>query len=241
MKSLPPTPVFVSVRRAVAAVVCLGGVLPAAVAQTLLVPEETGVARAFGTGVHAFHACDYQQAYDDLTEVVAAGSRDPRALYFRGLAARRMGRIDEAEADFSEAARLEAAALGQWPVSRTLERVQGQDRLALERHRIRGRIAALQAGRAAELRRYSDLETTQDTYLRRRRPAVGERDPMAPFGAEELAAPPPVVPNPPPRLDPDPVMEELDADPAERDSFDGDADEASAEDEMAEDDSLLVE
>ena len=67
---------------------------------------------------------------DPLTEAIAAGSGDPRALYFRGLAARRMGRIDEAEADFSQAATLEASGLGAWPVSRTLERVQGADRLA---------------------------------------------------------------------------------------------------------------
>ena len=196
MQSISTRPVIASVRQAVVTAVCLGGVLPAAFGQPLLLTEDAAVKRALGTGVHAFYACDYQQAYDDLTEVVAAGSRDPRALYFRGLAARRMGRIDEAEADFSEAARLEAAAIGQWPVSQTLERVQGQDRLALERHRIRGRIAGIQAGREAELRRYSELETTQDTYLRRRRPAVGERDPAAPFGDEELSPPLPVVTNP---------------------------------------------
>jgi len=152
-----------ALRPATAAAVCLAGVFSVASAQPLLFTEDAAVKRALGSGLHAFFGCDYQQAYDDLTEVVAAGSRDPRPLYFRGLAARRMGRIDEAEADFSEAARLEAAAFGQWPVSRTLERVQGQDRLALERHRMRGRIAGIQAGREAELRRYSELETTQDT------------------------------------------------------------------------------
>ncbi len=247
MKSIPVRQMIKSLRPAAAAAVCLAGVLPVASAQPLVLTEDAAVRRALGNGMHAFFGTDYQQAYDDLTQVVAAGSRDPRALYFRGLAARRMGRIDEAEADFSEAARLEAAAIGQWPVSQTLERVQGHDRLALERHRIRGRIAGIQAGREAELRRYSDLETTQDTYLRRSRPAVLERDPASEFEAEQLNPPPPVIPNPPPVLDPkpeteseaEPEMEDADPDSGER--ADGDpagagAEEAApaAEEEMAE-------
>jgi tetratricopeptide (TPR) repeat protein len=235
MKSIPVRQMMKSLRPAAAVAFCLAGILPVASAQPLLLTEDAAVKRALGSGLHAFFGCDYQQAYDDLTEVVAAGSLDPRALYFRGLAARRMGRIDEAEADFSEAARLEAAAIGQWPVSQTLERVQGQDRLALERHRIRGRMAGIQAGREAELRRYSDLETTQDTYLRRRRPAVLERDPAAPFRTEELIPPPPVTPNPPPALDlepePEPEMEDAEDGPAERvggDPFGAGADEAAS-------------
>jgi len=243
MKSIPVRQMIKSLRPAAAAAVCLAGLLPVASAQPLLLTEDAAVKRALGSGLHAFFSCDYQQAYDDLTEVVAAGSSDPRPLYFRGLAARRLGRIDEAEADFSEAARLEAAAIGQWPVSQTLERVQGQDRLALERHRIRGRIAGIQSGREADVRRYSDLETTRDTYLRRRRPAVLERDPAAAFGAEELIPPPPVIPNPPPRLDPDPAMDDAEEEPAERDEGDnpfGDAATASEEPAEIEDDAEMA-
>jgi tetratricopeptide (TPR) repeat protein len=245
MNSLPPGPVMASLRQTVVAVACLGGLLPAAVGQPLVITEDAAVKRALGSGVHAFFARDYQQAYDDLTEVVAAGSRDPRALYFRGLAARQMGRIDEAEADFSEAARLEAAAVGQWPVSQTLERVQGQDRLALERHRIRGRIAGIQAGREAELRRYSELETTQDTYLRRRRPAALKQDPAVLFGSEELAPPPPVAPNPPARVEPEMEADDPDADPGQRDDggnpFEGGAEDPLPEAEMAEGDDVFEE
>jgi len=186
-----------ALRPAAAAAVCLTGLVPVASAQPLVLTEDDAVRRALGTGMHAFFGSDYQQAYDNLTEVVAAGSNDPRALYFRGLAARRMGRIDEAEADFSEAARLEAAAIGQWPVSQTLERVQGSDRLALERHRIRGRIARIQAGREADLRRYSGRGMREDSYLRDRRPA--KRDPKEPFEdrAEDVKTPAPVTSNQP--------------------------------------------
>jgi tetratricopeptide (TPR) repeat protein len=149
--------------------------------------EDSAIARAFGNGVHAFFGGDYQAAYDDLTQAIAAGTKDPRALYFRGLAARRMGRIDEAEADFSSAARLEADAMGDWPVSRTLERVQGQDRIALERHRVRSRIEVLQGRKDAAAKRYSHIESRQDEYLRRRRPEDVIRNDASAFGTPEAA------------------------------------------------------
>lgn len=160
---------------------CLGSMVSAALAQPGPLAEDAAIARALGNGLHAFYGSDYQRAYDDLTEAVAAGSRDPRALYFRGLAARRMGRIDEAEADFSRAATMEAAGLGAWPVSRTLERVQGEDRLALERHRVRSRIAVLQGRREAAERRYSEIDSVQDSYLRRTRPKDAARDASSAF------------------------------------------------------------
>lgn len=150
--------------------------------------DDAAIARAFGSGAHAFFGGDYQRAYDDLTQAIAAGTKDPRAFYFRGLAARRMGRVDEAEADFSSAARLEADALGDWPVSRTLERIQGDDRLAIERHRVRSRIEVLQSRKDAAARRYSQIESVQDTYLRRRRPEGVNQDNSSAFGTPEPAA-----------------------------------------------------
>ena len=65
--------------------------------------EDPALARAYGSGVHAYFSNDYQRAYDDLTQAVEAGTQDPRAYYFRGLAARKLGLLDEAEADFSTA------------------------------------------------------------------------------------------------------------------------------------------
>ncbi len=196
-------------------------------ATSLPLGEDAAIARAFGNGVHAFFGGDYQRAYDDLTGAIAAGSKDPRAHYFRGLAARRMGRIDEAEADFSSAARIEADALGDWPVSRTLERVQGQDRLAIERHRVRSRIEVLQAQKNAASRRYSDIESVQDTYLRRRRPEDVIRNDAAAFGTpeaetpEQLPAGRPVeaVPPPPPAEEPGVAPAE---EPAAEDPFKAD-------------------
>lgn len=145
------------------------------------VPEDQAVARMYGTGVHAFFSGDYQRAYDDLTQAVEAGTADPRAFYFRGLAARKLGRLDEAEADFSTGSRKEADGLGGWPVSRSLERVQGSDRLALERYRAQARVAAVQRDREAIERRYSGIQRRQPDLLRVQRPEGVVIDPAPGF------------------------------------------------------------
>jgi tetratricopeptide (TPR) repeat protein len=111
--------------------------------------EDPAVAAAYGTGVHSFYSGNYQQSHDALSRVVAIGTEDPRVYYFRGLAALRLGRRDEAIADFSEGADLEAAGWSIRTVSRSLERVQGPDRLLLERSRNRARLAIAQAQRPA--------------------------------------------------------------------------------------------
>ena len=146
--------------------------LPAAAAQPTI--ESLPLAAAYGNGVHAYFAGDFERAYEDLSQAIEAGTTDPRAYYFRGLAALRQGRGDEAEADFTEGATRESSGLGAWPVGRSLERIQGPDRLRLERHRTRARVTLLQRERDAELRRYSQIEAAQPDVLRRRRP-VGPR------------------------------------------------------------------
>ncbi|MFM1904161.1 MAG: hypothetical protein RLZZ440_2061, partial [Planctomycetota bacterium] len=135
-----------------------------------LVPDDQAVVRMYGGGVHAFFSGDYQQAYDDLTQSIEAGTDDPRAFYFRGLAARKLGRLDEAEADFATGSRRETENLGAWPVARSLERVQGPDRLALERYRREARVAAVQQQREAIERRYSGIQRRQPDLLRPQRP-----------------------------------------------------------------------
>lgn len=161
------------------------------------------LAAAYGGGVHAYFAGDYARSHDDLSSAIQGGIDDPRAWYFRGLAAVRLGRIDEAEADFTEAAERESRAVGVWPVSRSLERVQGPERLQLERHRIRARVAALQRDREAVKRRYSGVEEAQPELLRRIRPV--ERLPAAkenPFADRPDAEPTPAEAVPPPAAAP---------------------------------------
>jgi len=139
---------------------------------------------AYGNGVHAYNDGDYQCSYDELSSVIEAGSNDPRAFYFRGLAALKLGRVDEAEADFEQGANLEADGHGGRGVARALERVQGCDRLKLEHYRSRARVAALQRDREAVRQRYSDIHDAEANVLRRRRPE-------APKPAEGLRKPAP--------------------------------------------------
>lgn len=194
------------------------------------------LANAYGSGVHAFFSGDFDRSFADLTAAIDGGTADPRAWYFRGLAASRMGRFDEAEADFREGADRELAAVGNWPVSKSLERVQGAERLRLERHRTRARVAAIGRDREMIRRRYVEIEEAQPEVLRKRRPlpaaeagndvfsTPAERVPApaavepAPAVAPEAAAEPADAPADAPAEEPDPFAADQPAaaDPAER-------------------------
>jgi hypothetical protein len=188
--------------------------------------EEPGVVRdAIGGGIHAYHAGDFNRAYDDLTNAIEAGTSDPRSYYFRGLAALRLGRTSEADADFASGAEREATSGSIRRVSLSLERVQGPDRLALERFRARARLGALQREQQAYGRRYSAIEEATGNVRRRRRPedirpetvvpgveeVPAPSDPAEPTEAEEPAAQPRNPKKPKPAVDP--------ADKAEDDPF----------------------
>jgi len=135
---------------------------------------------AVGGGIHAYHAGDYDRAYDDLTNAIEAGTDDPRSYYFRGLAALKLGRTSEAEADFSAGADREVSTGSIRRVSRSLERVQGHDRLTLERFRARARLGALQRDQELYGRRYSTIEDASSDVRRRRRPEDVRPDLLVP-------------------------------------------------------------
>lgn len=178
-------------RRAAAAV----AVVAAGTNGHLIAGEPLSIARVYGAGVHAYFSGDYLRSYDDLTQTIEAGSRDPRTRYFRGLAALALGRLDEAEADFSTGALLEAEPGGNWSVSRSLERVQGHQRLQLERHRARARVAVLERARAMERGRYRQIQAAQPDVQRGRRPAAlpsGPAETSNPFAEESGAGTVPV-------------------------------------------------
>jgi hypothetical protein len=145
--------------------------------------EPLAVRDAIGAGIHAYHAGDFHRAYDDLTNAIEAGTEDPRGYYFRGLAALRLGRTSEAEADFTAGADRELSTGGIRRVSLSLERVQGTERLTLERFRSRARLGALQRERDAFGRRYSAIEDAATDVRRRRRPEDIRPELVAPGGA----------------------------------------------------------
>ncbi|MFM7520435.1 MAG: tetratricopeptide repeat protein [Planctomycetota bacterium] len=172
--------------------------------------EEQAIASTYGSGVHSYFAGDYARSHEILSQAIEAGTGDPRAWYFRGLAALKLGRLDEAEADFSAGARRESENAGAWGVAKSLERVQGCERLQLERHRVRARVASLQEDRRRSRLRYLEVESAEPEVLRDRvpemvRPAVPDQPfkPVTPGAApetipEELAPPldPPADENP---------------------------------------------
>ena len=164
-----------------------GGPLPAA---EFVGEEPLAVRNAIGDGIHAYHAGDYDRAYDELTNAIEAGTDDPRSYYFRGLAALRLGRTSEAEADFTTGADRELATGSMRRVSQSLERVQGNDRLSLERFRARARLGSLQRDREAHGRRYSTIEDATSDVRRRRRPEDIRPELVAPRGGpiEDLPA-----------------------------------------------------
>ncbi|MFM7205095.1 MAG: hypothetical protein ACKO4T_00280 [Planctomycetaceae bacterium] len=150
------------------------------------------LARAYGSGVHSYFAGDYQRAYEDLSQAVDGGTHDPRVWYYRGLAALKLNRTDEAEADFTEGARRERDGSGSWPVARSLERVQGCDRLRLERHRTRAGVAALQQDHERVRLRYLDVERQRPDVMRTRVPINrSEVDPTNQFPQREAGDLPP--------------------------------------------------
>jgi hypothetical protein len=167
MKSTPSLPGFGPL---LTLIVGAAVVLPQASGQPFPLGSDAWLKQAYGLGVQSYFSGDYQRAYDELTDVVAAGSVDPRVLYFRGLSARKLGRFDEAEADFARGAVQEADNSGDWPVARSLERIQGQDRLALERYRVRSRIARAQA---RDDDSYSGLRISGESMERTKGPRGG--------------------------------------------------------------------
>jgi hypothetical protein len=154
--------------------------------------ESLPLAATYGNGVHSYFAGDYSRSYEDLSQAIEAGTTDPRAWYFRGLAALKLGRLDEAEADFAAGAAREADGVGAWPIGRSLERVQGCDRLKLERHRVRARVASVAESHRRNELRYLERERAEPEVLRRRRPTTvrpqAEGNPFEEGDAEAVPA-----------------------------------------------------
>jgi len=98
-----------------------------------------GYARLYEQGVNAYFAGGACRADDLLSEALTFNSEDPRAYYFRALSLLRQGRLDEAQGDMVVGAALEAQHPQRFAVGTALERVQGPDRLLLEKFRCQAR------------------------------------------------------------------------------------------------------
>lgn len=116
--------------------------------------QEVVLEELYGRGVHRYFAGDYAKAYDELSMAIDGGINDPRAYYFRGLVLMATGRPDEARADWKMGARHEAQQTLNVAVGRSLVRVQGPARLALEQIRQSARIAAMTEAKIRRQARY---------------------------------------------------------------------------------------
>jgi hypothetical protein len=114
-----------------------GGVAASVRAQYIVSPARD----AFGDGVNAYFAGRCGDAEAHLSHAVGDDAENPAVYYFRGLARLRCGHICEARDDMQIGAALEAVHPGR-SVGSLLERVQGCDRLLLEKYRGESRANA---------------------------------------------------------------------------------------------------
>jgi hypothetical protein len=128
---------------------------------------EAVLAEFYGSGVHHYFAGDFDRAEADLTAAIKGGTRDPRAYYFRALAEMRSGRDTNVAADLRAGAALESADLNQfYPVGKALERVQGANRMTIERYRSLARAEAFQRRHDQDLIRYEQRRRAESQVLR---------------------------------------------------------------------------
>ena len=95
-------------------------------------------AKFYGQGVHQFFQGQYADAIRDFDIAVRYDSEDARIYFFRGIAKDRIGATAEAADDLQRGARLEAL-IRRSNVGRSLQRIQGPERLKVEHYRREAR------------------------------------------------------------------------------------------------------
>ncbi len=138
--------------------------------------DSAEMSAVYGRGVHAYFSNQVTDAEQLFSQVVGAGSTDPRVYYFRAMARLRTGRQYEAEEDMKVGAAYEARDPGsQHSIGIALQRVQGQGRRTLERFRREGRLNRVQQHRQQSRLRYEQLEQRGPQVLRREAPVYLEQ------------------------------------------------------------------
>jgi len=161
------------------------------------------LAEVYGRGVHAYHAGRIIQSYDLLSMAIDSGLEDPRAYYYRGLAAYASGRPEEAKDDWKAGAAVEAQGDFGGSIGRSLSRVQGTIRMELEMIREQARLAALTEQMKRSKIRYGEMGS---------QPAPARPAAAAPPAVNRRAASPPPPPADNPPAD-NPFADDEDAEP----------------------------
>jgi hypothetical protein len=128
---------------------------------SLATAQTRAIDDAVGRGISAYFQGQHVAVEQFMTAAINAGSRDPQTLYFRGLARWQLGQREEAQADFAQGAQLEAVSPGMYRTSaRSLERVQGSARTALQQARQAARVSSTSQREKERLARF-DLQSGQ--------------------------------------------------------------------------------
>ena len=132
----------------------------------------------YGKGVHAFFDQNYVKAIMILSQADEIESSDPRAYYFLGLAFLRQNKTEDAEHYFRKAAQLEfgGRSLRDYDVSESLRRIQGAERLLLEKIRTAERIKAQNREHQRQEARYGKENTAGREALRQSAPKISQDD-----------------------------------------------------------------
>lgn len=148
------------------------------------------LAATYGRGVHAYFAGNTAKADQLFSDVISAGSKDPRVFYFRAMTRLRSGSQYEAEDDMRIGAALEALNPGRRSeIGRSLQRIQGSNRRTLEQFRREARLLRVQELRDRTQKRYEQLRSRGPTVLHQANPVPLEQlvEPSVKLPAENPA------------------------------------------------------
>ncbi len=157
----------------IAVLLMLGPAVSATRAQDSLLQE------MYGQGVHAYFAGKYDQAHELFSTAIDQGSQDPRCYYYRGLAFAKLGRPDEAEADYKRGAELEAGgAAVQINVGWTSAACAGESAAAVGGISLYGQVGSTTERNQGEERAIRAVRRNEPNVLRGESPpAAGSEAP----------------------------------------------------------------
>ncbi len=117
--------------------VLLDGVAPSHAVHGAVFDKQNRAEQLYGQGVHAFFDNDFVASKKLLHEVEKLGSEDPRPYYFLAMSYLRLNENKKADHYFDKAAQFEweGRSIRDYNVADALMRIQGNERLKLEKYR----------------------------------------------------------------------------------------------------------